>query len=125
MQCVSTSSARTECGMSMMCCMSLLAVLRRNTDVCKCDVFSVVNVYLDLEVVCIYGRMYVCCNECNVLSNECDDPTPCLVHTVEKFCVVEVIAGCEYMGGTSGSGFVFSADGVLEMSGVKGVGEYM
>ena len=38
--------------------------------------FSVVNVYLDhlkLCVVCINGRRYVCCSECNVVSNECYD----------------------------------------------------
>ena len=37
-------------------------------------VFSVVNVYLDhlkFCVVCVYGRMYVCCDECYVVSNEC------------------------------------------------------
>ena len=47
--------------------------------------FSVVNVYLDhlkFCVVCINGRMYVCFSECNVGSNECDEPTPCLVQPV-------------------------------------------
>ena len=42
--------------------------------VCNCDVFGVVNVYLDhlkFCVVCINGGRYVCCIECNV-SNECD-----------------------------------------------------
>ena len=38
-------------------------------DVCYCDMFSVVNVYL---VVCIDGRRYVCCSECDVVSNECN-----------------------------------------------------
>ena len=55
------------------------AVSRRYTYVFNCDMFSVVNVYLDhlnFCVVCIYGRWYVCCGECNVFSNECDDPTP-------------------------------------------------
>ena len=44
--------------------------------------FSVVNVYLDhlkFCVVCINNRMYVCCGECYVVSNECDEPTSCLV----------------------------------------------
>ena len=36
--------------------------------------------------------------------------------------VVAVNAGCQYMGGTRGSGVVSSADDVLEMSGVRGVG---
>ena len=47
-------------------------------DVCYCDMFSVVNVYLDhlkFCVVCINGRRYVCCGECYVVSNECDEPT--------------------------------------------------
>ena len=35
--------------------------------------------HLKFCVVCINGLMYVCCNECNVVSDECDDPTPCLV----------------------------------------------
>ena len=55
--------------------------------------FSVANVYIDqlkLCVVCIYGRRYVCCGECNVGSNECDETTPALcklsVRTVVKLC---------------------------------------
>ena len=42
------------------------AVSRRYVDVCYCDMFSVVNVYLDhlkFCVVCVYGRRYVCCGE--------------------------------------------------------------
>ena len=56
------------------------AVSRRYIDVCNCDMFSVVNVYLDhlkLCVVCIDGRRYVCCSERNVVSNECNEPTSC------------------------------------------------
>ena len=44
--------------------------------------FSVVNVHLDhlkFGVVCINGRRYVCCGECYVVSDECDEPTSCLV----------------------------------------------
>ena len=58
------------------------AVSRRNINVCNCDMFNVVNVYLDhlkLCGVCIDGRRYVCCSECNVVSNECNEPTSCLV----------------------------------------------
>ena len=54
------------------------AVSRRYIDVYNCDVFSVINVYLDhlkLFVVCINGRRYVCCSECNVVPDECDEPT--------------------------------------------------
>ena len=61
------------------------AVSRRYIYVCNCDVFSVVNVYpahLRLCVVCIYGRKYVCCSDCNVVSDECDEPTSCLVQPV-------------------------------------------
>ena len=46
------------------------AVSRRYINVYNCDMFSVVNVYLDhlkFCVVCINGRWYVCCSECNVL----------------------------------------------------------
>ena len=49
------------------------AVSRRYINVCNYDMFSVVNVYLDhlkLCVVSINGQRYVCCSECNVISNE-------------------------------------------------------
>ena len=61
------------------------AALRRYMNVCNCDMFSVVNVYLDhlkFCVVCIDGRRYVCCSECNVVSNECNEPTSCLVQPI-------------------------------------------
>ena len=57
-------------------------VSRRYINVCNCDMFSVVNVYfghLKFCVVCINGQRYVCCRECNVISNECNEPPPCLV----------------------------------------------
>ena len=57
-------------------------VSRRYIDVCYCDMFSVVNVYLDhlkFYVVCINSRRYVCCSECDVVSNECNEPTSCEV----------------------------------------------
>ena len=47
---------------------------RMHIYVCYCDMFSVVNVYLDhvkFCVVCINSQRYVCCSECNVVSNEC------------------------------------------------------
>ena len=65
------------------------AVSRRYIHVCKCDMFSVVYVYLDylkLCVVCIDGRRYVCCSGCNVVSNECNEPTSCLVQPVGARC---------------------------------------
>ena len=51
------------------------AVSRRYINVCNCDMFSVVYVYLDrlkFCVVCIDGRRYVGCSECNVVSKECN-----------------------------------------------------
>ena len=65
------------------------AVSRRYIDVCYCDMFSVVNVYLDhlkFCVVCINDRRYVCCGECYVVSNECDEPTSCLVQPIVAHC---------------------------------------
>ena len=49
-------------------------VSRRYIDVCYCDMFSVVNVYLDHLKFCVNGRRYVCCGECYVVSVECDEP---------------------------------------------------
>ena len=63
-------------------------VSRRYIHVCNCDMFSVVNVYLDhlhFCVVCIAGRMYVCCSECNVVSNECNEHTYCLVKSIGMY----------------------------------------
>ena len=40
------------------------AVSRRYINVCNCDMFNVVNVYIDhlkLCVVCVNGQRYVCC----------------------------------------------------------------
>ena len=73
------------------------AVSRRYIDVCHCDMFSVVNVYLDhlkYCVVCINGRRYVCCGECYVVSNECDEPTSCLVQPIVAHCCEVMYFGC-------------------------------
>ena len=61
------------------------AVSKRYINVCNCDMFSVVNVYHDhlkFCVVCINGRRYVCCSECNVVSNDCNESTSCLVQPI-------------------------------------------
>ena len=61
------------------------AVSRMYIDVCFCDMFSVVNVYLDhlmLCVVCIHGRTHVCCSECFVVSDKCDEPISCPVQAI-------------------------------------------
>ena len=54
-------------------------------NVCNCDMFSVINVYLDhlkFCVVCIDGRRYVCYSECNVVSHKCNEPTSSLVQPI-------------------------------------------
>ena len=74
-------------------------ISRRYIDVCYCDMYSVVNVYLDhlkFCVVCINSRRYVCCSECDVVSNECNEPPPSLcnlsVRTAVKLCILGVLA---------------------------------
>ena len=65
--------------------------------VCYCDMFSVVNVYLDhlkLCVVCVYGRRYICCGECYGVSNECDEPTSCLLQPIFAHCCEVMYFGC-------------------------------
>ena len=59
---------------------------RRYIDVCYCDIFNVVNVYLDhlkFYVVCINSRRYVCCSEYDVVSNKWNEPTSCLVQPID------------------------------------------
>ena len=61
------------------------SVSRRYIHVSNSDMFSVVNVYLDhlkFCIVCINSRRYVCCSECYVISNECDEPTSFLVQHI-------------------------------------------
>ena len=73
-ECAFTSLVRTECG--MLC------------------VFMVEGMS---AVVNVYGRRYVCCGECYVVSNECDEPTPppplcnLLLRTVVKLCTLGVL----------------------------------
>ena len=50
--------------------------------------------HLKLYVVCINGRRYVCCSECYVVSNECDEPTSCLVHPISAHGGNGVYLGC-------------------------------
>ena len=42
---------------------------------------------------CINSRTYVCCSECDVVSNECNEPTSCLVQPIGAHCC-EVIIFC-------------------------------
>ena len=72
-------------------------VSRRYIDVCYCDMFSVVNVYLDhlkFFVVCINSRRYVCCSECDVVSNECNETSSCLVQPIGAHCCEVMYFGC-------------------------------
>ena len=69
-------------------------VSRRYIDVCYCDMFSVVNVYLDhlkFCIVCINSRRYVCCSESDVVVS----PPPVLcnlsVRTAVKLCILGVL----------------------------------
>ena len=51
--------------------------------------FSVAYVYLDhlkFCVVCIDGRRYVSCSECNGVSNECNEQTSCNVEHIGSHC---------------------------------------
>ena len=69
----------------------------RYRDVCYCDMFSVVNVYHDhlkFCVVCINSRRYVCCSECDVISNEYNEPTSCLVQPIGAHCCEIMYFGC-------------------------------
>ena len=62
------------------------SVSRGYIHVCNCDMFSIINMYLDhlkFCVVCIDGQMYVCCSEYNVVSNECNEPTSFLVQPID------------------------------------------
>ena len=72
-------------------------VSRRYIDVCYCDMFSVVNVYTDhlkFCVVCINSRRYVCCTEYPVVSNDCNEPTSCLVQPIDSHCCEVMYFGC-------------------------------
>ena len=69
------------------------AVSRRCIDVCYCDLFSVVNVYLDYLkfcVVCIIGRRYVCCGDVMLSLMSVMSPPSVLcnlsLRTVVKIC---------------------------------------
>ena len=36
--------------------------------------------------MCINSRRYVCCSECDVVSNECNEPTSCRVQPIGAHC---------------------------------------
>ena len=75
------------------------AVSRRYINVCNCDMLGVVNVHHDhlkLCVVCIDGRRYLCCSECNVVSKSVMSPPPAMCNmsarTVVKLCTLCVFS---------------------------------
>ena len=73
------------------------AVSRRYINVCNSEIFSVVNVYFDhlkFCVVMINGRMCVCCSECNVVSNECNEHNSCLVQPIGAHCCEAMYFWC-------------------------------
>ena len=83
------------------------AVSKRYIHVCNCDMFSVVYVclyHLKFCDVCIDGRRYVCCSDCNVISNECNEPSSCLVQPIGAQCCEIMYFRCFGFGG--GLGFL-------------------
>ena len=40
------------------------------------------------------GRRYVCCSECNVVSNNCNEATSCLVLPIGSHCCEVMYFGC-------------------------------
>ena len=68
-------------------------VSRRYINVCYCDMFSVVNVYHDhlkFWIVCINSRRC----ECDAVSNECNEPTSCLVQPIGAHCCELMYFSC-------------------------------
>ena len=56
--------------------------------------------HLKFCVVCINGRRYVCCGECYVVFNECDELTSCLVQPIVVHCCEVMYFGCfDFRGG--------------------------
>ena len=82
---------------SVVCPCQLFCSAWSYIDVCYCDMFSVVNVclyHLKFCVVCINSRMYVCCSECDVVSNECNEPISCIVQPIGAHCREVMYFGC-------------------------------
>ena len=48
---------------------------------CVC-VGDVMDVVFSVCIVRRGSRRYVCCSECDVVSNECNEPTSCLVQPI-------------------------------------------
>ena len=63
------------------------AVSRRYINVCLFDHLKFCVVYTD-------GQMYVCCSDCNVIPNECNKPTSCIVQPIGTHGVEVMYFGC-------------------------------
>ena len=44
--------------------------------------------------MCINGKRYVCCGECYVVSDECDEPTSLLRQPISVHCCEVMYFGC-------------------------------
>ena len=49
---------------------------------------------VNICVVCINGRRYVCCGECYVVTDECYEPTSCLLQPIVTHCCDVTYFGC-------------------------------
>ena len=81
-------------------------VFRRYVNVYNCDMFSVINVYIDhlkFCVVCINGRRYVCYSKFNGVSNERNESTSCLVQPIDTAGGEVVYFGCVCFRGELGA----------------------
>ena len=50
------------------------------------------------SVLCVLMVEGVCCGECYVVSNECDEPTSCLVQPIVAHCCEVMYYGCLALG---------------------------
>ena len=54
----------------------------------------VLFVFYMSEVISSFSRRYVCCSECDAVSNECNEPTSCLVQPIGAHCGEVMYIGC-------------------------------
>ena len=52
--------------------------------------------------LCVNGRKYVCCRECNVVPNECNEPTPCILQHIGAHGGEVMYFGCFCIKGERG-----------------------
>ena len=100
-----TSPVRTECGIMFVmyavlyvhvsCFVVRGCAVSRMFALVMCFVLLICTLTISSSVLCVLMvEDIVCCSECNVVSDECDEPTTCLcdllVRTVVKLCTFEV-----------------------------------